>query len=97
MKTMIFSLITGIAANNALPQTVRDIQAPTPTSAYLQDSRGTIVRGAYGLCWRTGYWKLEDAMPGCDGALMPPVTKPVAPPVTVTPPPATEIKNEIKK
>ncbi|QJD98845.1 OmpA family protein [Massilia forsythiae] len=46
-----------------------DIQAPKPNSAYLQDSRGVIVRNPNGLCWRTGYWTPADAVPGCDAPL----------------------------
>jgi OOP family OmpA-OmpF porin len=46
-----------------------DIQAPTPTSAYVQDARGVIARDPFGLCWRTGYWTPADAVPGCDAPL----------------------------
>jgi OOP family OmpA-OmpF porin len=66
-----------------------DIQARTPYSAYVQDSRGVIVRNPFGLCWRTGYWTPADAVPGCDAPLCVPPEKLengkcVAPP----PPPA---------
>lgn len=73
------------AASSAIAQT--DIQASTPISAYLQDSRGVITRSGTGLCWRTGYWTATDAVPGCDGELAPPVAKPIAPPIAVTPSP----------
>lgn len=43
-----------------------DIRASTGNSAYLQDARGIVVRNPYGLCWRTGYWTENDAVPGCD-------------------------------
>ena len=43
-----------------------DIKAPSPKSAYVQDSRGVIARDPFGLCWRTGYWTPADAVPGCD-------------------------------
>lgn len=46
-----------------------DIQAKTPYSAYLQDTRGVIARNPFGLCWRTGYWTPADAVPGCDAPL----------------------------
>jgi OOP family OmpA-OmpF porin len=46
-----------------------DLKANTPYSAYVQDSRGVIVRNANGLCWRTGYWTPADAVPGCDAPL----------------------------
>lgn len=67
------------------------IVAKTPYSAYVQDARGQIVRDAFGLCWRTGYWTPADAVPGCDAPLcVAPETlengKCVAPP----PPPVVE-------
>ena len=81
-----------------------DIQANTPNSAYVQDSRGVIARDPFGLCWRTGYWTPADAVPGCDAPLCvppeklengkcvapppPPVETPVAPTPTPTPAPA---------
>ena len=46
-----------------------DLKAKTPYSAYVQDSRGVIVRNSNGLCWRTGYWTPADAVPGCDAPL----------------------------
>ncbi|HEV7814949.1 MAG TPA: OmpA family protein [Janthinobacterium sp.] len=75
-----------------------EIKAATPKSAYLQDARGVIVRDAFGLCWRTGYWTPADAVPGCDVPLCtPPETlkdgKCVAPPppVVVAPPPPAPV------
>ena len=70
-----------------------DIQAKTPYSAYVQDSRGVITRNPFGLCWRTGYWTPADAVPGCD---LPICVEPeklengkcVAPPPPPAPPPA---------
>ncbi len=66
-----------------------NIQAKTPTSAYVQDSRGVIVRDPFGLCWRTGYWTPADAVPGCDGEIAKPAPAPVvaAPAPTPAPPP----------
>ena len=61
-----------------------NIQAKTPTSAYVQDSRGVIVRDPFGLCWRTGYWTPADAVPGCDGE----IAKPAPPPAPVVAAPA---------
>ncbi|MFC0250769.1 outer membrane protein OmpA [Massilia consociata] len=52
-----------------------DIQARTPYSAYVQDSRGVIARNPFGLCWRTGYWTPADAVPGCDAPLCVPPEK----------------------
>lgn len=68
-----------------------DIKAPTPYSAYVQDSRGIIARNPFGLCWRTGYWTPADAVPGCDAPLCVPPEKLengkcVAPPPPPPPP-----------
>ena len=80
------ALVAG--SSSALSQTASDIKAPA-SSAYAQDSRGVIVRTPYGLCWRTGPWTPADAIPGCDGELVPPVAKPTAPAiVAATPEPA---------
>ena len=70
-----------------------DIQARTPYSAYVQDSRGVIARNPFGLCWRTGYWTPADAVPGCDAPLCVPPEKLengkcVAPPPPPAPAPA---------
>ena len=70
-----------------------DIQARTTYSAYVQDSRGVIVRNPFGLCWRTGYWTPADAVPGCDAPLCVPPEKLengkcVAPPPPPAPAPA---------
>ena len=75
-----------------------DIQARTPYSAYVQDSRGVIARNPFGLCWRTGYWTPADAVPGCDAPLCVPPEKlengkcvappPPPPPVVEAPAPA---------
>ena len=63
-----------------------NIQASKPTSAYVQDSSGVIVRDPFGLCWRTGYWTPADAVPGCDGEIAKVVEAPA--PVAATPAPA---------
>jgi OmpA-OmpF porin, OOP family len=60
------------------------IQARPQHNAYLQDSQGAIVHNGEGLCWRSGYWTPTDAVAGCDGALVPPIAKPIAPDI-VTP------------
>jgi OOP family OmpA-OmpF porin len=52
----------------------------------MQDSRGAIARSQFGMCWRTGSWTPADAAPGCDGELLPPITKPTAP--AIVPPSA---------
>ena len=73
-----------------------DLKAKTPYSAYVQDSRGVIVRNSNGLCWRTGYWTPADAVPGCDAPLCVEPEKlenckcvaPALPPVVEAPTPA---------
>lgn len=88
LKKITLSLLISTAAAGAFAQTTTDIQAK-PNSAYVQDGRGNIVRDPYGLCWRSGYWTPADAVPGCDGELIPPVVKPIAPPVAATPAPVS--------
>ena len=61
---------SAVVAFSASAQVVTDIKAKTPNSAYVQDSRGVIVRDPFGLCWRTGQWTPADAVPGCDGPLV---------------------------
>lgn len=63
-----------------------DIKASTPTSGYVQDGRGVIVRDPFGLCWRTGYYTPADAVPGCDAPLVKPA--PPAPPAAPAAAPA---------
>lgn len=84
-------LLIGGFAITATAQTSTDIQANRPYSAYLQDARGIIVRSTYGLCWRTGFWTEADAVVGCDGMLVPPVAKSIAPPFVAKPDPAPAI------
>jgi len=81
LKKPLFSVLLAAVASSALAQSNTSIQANSEHSAYLQDSRGVIVRSAFGLCWRTGYWTPADAVAGCDGALAPPIAKPIAPPI----------------
>ena len=108
-KFIMFMLAASAVAGSALAQTsppfaplTKDIMAPKPNSAYVQDARGVIARNPFGLCWRTGYWTPADAVPGCDlpicvapavlengKCVTPPPPPPVivAPPAVVTPPP----------
>ena len=74
----------GSAANIASAQST-DVQANPQSSAYLQDGRGPVARSEYGLCWRTGYWDGKDAVTGCDGELLPPVMKAMAPALLANP------------
>lgn len=73
----------------AIAQSFTDIKAKTDSSAYAQDNRGVILRSGTGLCWRTGFWSPADAVPGCDGELVPPVASPIAPAVVTTFAPAS--------
>lgn len=82
------AVTVGLGATGAIAQTISDIQAKTPNSAYLQDGRGVVARSAFGLCWRTGTWTPADAVAGCDGDLTPPVAKPTAPAVAAPAPAA---------
>lgn len=61
-----------------MAQSTTNIQAPAK-SAYGEDSEGTILRSSTGLCWRSGSWTTENAIPGCDGPLAPPVISHIAP------------------
>ncbi|MEW7850937.1 outer membrane protein OmpA [Massilia aurea] len=88
--------IAGVASAQSAPPyapLTTDLQARTPYSAYVQDSRGVIARNPFGLCWRTGYWTPADAVPGCDAPLCVEPEKLengkcVAPPAPAAPAPA---------
>ncbi|GAC1329211.1 MAG: OmpA family protein [Collimonas sp.] len=80
---------SAVVALSASAQEIKDIQANTPNSAYVQDARGVIARDPYGLCWHTGYWTPADSVPGCDGEIAQAAPAPVAPaPAPVAPAPA---------
>ncbi|MGZ9711953.1 outer membrane protein OmpA [Glaciimonas sp. GNP009] len=76
---------SAVVALTASAQEIKDIQAKTPTSAYVQDARGTIARDPYGLCWHTGYWTPADSVPGCDGELAQAAPVPAPAPAPVAP------------
>lgn len=78
IKNLALGLLVGAASSYVAAQTTSDIKIP-PNNAYSQDSRGIVTRSAYGLCWRSGNWIPDDAIPGCDGALLPPIPNPTAP------------------
>lgn len=73
---------TAVVALSASAQ--ENIQAKTPTSAYVQDARGVVTRDPFGLCWHSGYWTPADSVAGCDGELV----KPAAPAAAPAPAPA---------
>jgi len=58
----------------------------TDSSAYWKDSRGEIVRNAFNLCWRAGYWTPAMAICECDPDIAQACTPP-APKAVVVPPP----------
>ena len=63
-------------AMNASAQTVNK-------SAYLQDTRGDVVKDPFNLCWRTASWSPALAIAECDPDLVPkpaPKPRPAAPP-----------------
>lgn len=78
INKLTLGLLVGAASLHVAAQTATDIPAP-PNNSYSQDSRGTITRSAYDLCWRSGYWTADAAIPGCDGALVSPIPNPTAP------------------
>jgi OOP family OmpA-OmpF porin len=92
VKRLAHIVALSIAMPPALAQTMTDVQARQGDGAYLQDSRGIVVRSPFGLCWRSGTWTPVDALIGCDGQLTPPVANPTAPepllPAPVPPPAA---------
>jgi OOP family OmpA-OmpF porin len=82
------AILFGTAALAAQAQSIADINATSPASAYAQDSRGVIARTPFGLCIRSGSWTPADGVGGCDGQLVAPVAKVVAPAPAATPAPA---------
>ncbi len=87
-EKFVVGLALGCASAAAFAQTASAIQAPAKASAYAENGNGSVMRSSDGLCWRTGYWTPEDSLTGCDGELVPPVAKPIAPPIVATTPAA---------
>jgi OOP family OmpA-OmpF porin len=80
LKKSACGLILCLGATAAFAQSDSTaVQAKPQHNAYLQDSRGAIIHNGEGLCWRSGYWTPADAAVGCDGALVPPIARPIAP------------------
>jgi len=90
------ALVMAMIASAQAAVNDKDIKAPTPYSAYVQDANGNIVRDAYGDCVHTGYWTPADAtVIGCDGvvakvAAPAPVAAPKAAVVAPKPAPTSE-------
>ena len=60
------------------------------TSGYLTDTRGNVVKDAFNLCWRTGYWTPALAIAECDPDLVPKKAEP-------KPAPAMEMRKPAPK
>jgi OOP family OmpA-OmpF porin len=88
LKKVILCFGFCIGAASGQLHAVSDIKAAPENSAYVQDARGHIARTPSGMCWRTGFWTPADAVPGCDGPLLPPIAKPTAP--EIVPPPLVQ-------
>ncbi|MEO6351806.1 MAG: outer membrane protein OmpA [Oxalobacteraceae bacterium] len=89
---------SAVLSISASAQSMQDIQAKTPNSAYVQDSRGVIARNPFGLCWHAGYWTPADSVPGCDGEIVAaaapvaaPAPAPAAAPVVAAAPTAEKV------
>jgi OOP family OmpA-OmpF porin len=78
------AVVIGLAAAPAFAQQGKG------TQGYVTDTRNAIVKDAYNLCWRTGYWTPAIANCECDKDLLPrQVCEPPPPPKpAVAPPPA---------
>lgn len=79
LKRFIIGLVVGVVSAPLMAQSADSAAALSKPSAYAADSNGAILRSGDGLCWRTGYWTPEDAVTGCDGELLPPISKTTAP------------------
>ena len=79
MLKIIAVALLSVTAFSAAAQSVTDVQSNRTQSGYARDARGNVLRSSTGLCWRSGFWNEGDAIDGCDGALVPPITQPTAP------------------
>lgn len=81
-------LVFAASAVVAINASAQDIQAKTPSSAYVQDSRGVIANTPFGQCWHTGYWTPADSVGGCDGEIVKAAAPVAAPAAEPAPAPA---------
>ena len=85
--------VSGALAGGSAPALATPATAPIGAQgnpAYATDSRGLVVRGSQGECWRTGSWTPALAnVVGCDGVLAKavPVPSPAPSPRPSAPPP----------
>jgi OOP family OmpA-OmpF porin len=63
-------------------------QSSESTTGYLTEQRGGVVKTAFGVCWRTGYWTPAMAIAECDPDLVKKPEPPKPAPVIVPPKPA---------
>ena len=78
---MVLALLLGTASTFALAQSDQNKTIKPAANGYSQSGQGDVTRSEFGLCWRSGSWTPNDAIPGCDGPLKPPVDNPIAPDV----------------
>jgi len=85
---------TLIAAGIALLAASGSLQAQNVRAnpGYWSDSNGYVVRSGFGLCWHTGSWTPELAIPECEGGVtakaVVPAPAPAPAPVAAAPAPA---------
>lgn len=85
--TLIAAGITLLAASGAVQ--AQNVRA---NPGYWGDSNGIVVRSGFGLCWRSGSWTPELAIPECEGGVtakaVVPAPAPAPAPVAVAAAPA---------
>ncbi len=85
--TLIAAGITLLAASGAVQ--AQNVRA---NPGYWGDSNGIVVRSGFGLCWRSGSWTPELAIPECEGGVtakaVAPAPAPAPAPVAAAPAPA---------
>jgi len=73
-------ILSGAArAQSAVQETVKD-------RAYVEDTRATVVKSGFGLCWHSGFGPPPAAGPECDPNYVAYVAPPVLKAVAVAPP-----------
>jgi OmpA-OmpF porin, OOP family len=86
------ALALGILSGTASAQSAND---GAKDKAFVEDSRGTVVRSGFGLCWHSGFGPPPAPSAECDPNYVAPVAKiaPAAPKVVaaLTPPPVVPV------
>jgi hypothetical protein len=77
------ALALGILTGPASAQTMADAK----DRAYVEDTRATVVKSGFGLCWHSGFGPPPAAGPECDPNYVAYVEPPVLKAVAVAPPP----------